>query len=168
MPRFTVRVSVDQAYRHAITAKLLRRWALVVLERLGLPDKAGVHIAITDDEKVRELNRVYRGLDEYTDVLSFAFTDLASPGPYYGDRPLASEDAAGFVVPSQEAYLLGEVIIALPYARRQADQAGHALQRELATLLVHGILHTLGYDHEREKDKRSMWDKTSELLELLA
>ena len=82
-----------------------------------------VTVAIVPDGRVRRLNRVYRRKDEPTDVLSF---------------------------PSGEAGCLGDVVIAAGVARRQARAAGHSLQTELRVLALHGLLHLLGYDHDRD------------------
>src|SRR5574338_1599751 len=92
-----------------------------------------------DDAVVRELNRTYRGADATTDVLSFAQGE--------GER---------FARPEGEARHLGDVVISLDTARRQAAEYGQDAQDEVAHLLVHGVLHLLGYDHEREDDERGM------------
>lgn len=80
-------------------------------------------VALAPDARVRALNRQYRGVPSATDVLSF---------------------------PAGEPGLLGDVVIALGVARRQAATAGHSLQTELRVLALHGLLHLLGYDHERD------------------
>lgn len=175
MNRSAVHVAVDPAYRRAVPAVLLRRWARAALQYLGLAANTGLDIAITDDARVRELNRSYRGLGEATDVLSFPYQDQAVPAPYYGEAPPpATSPPTGragpqaFVVPPREATLLGEVVIAFPYAQRQAQIAGHSVQDEIKLLLVHGILHLLGYDHMEPEDERRMDEKTNELLARLA
>jgi probable rRNA maturation factor len=91
-------------------------------------------VAITSDERVRELNRRYRGANAATDVLSFPSD--ARGRPRHGGRPE-----------------LGEVVIAAGVARRQADAAGHGLQTEFRVLALHGLLHLLGYDHERDNGR---------------
>ncbi len=87
-------------------------------------------ILVTGDEEVREMNRQFLGIDEATDVLSFP------------------DEADDFVQGISEETLLGDIAIALPTATRQAEEAGHSLDAEVAHLLVHGILHLCGYDHE--------------------
>jgi len=104
-------------------------------------------LLITDDATVRELNRTYRGKDKTTDVLSFALE---------ADR---RGDAAGFVMPPGEIVHLGEVIVSYPKAAEQAAERNHAVEDELALLVVHGVLHLLGYDHDkpaREREMRSL------------
>ena len=133
-------------------ARWVRRRALTALARRALtaeaaPVPAQLSIAIIDDETVRELNRRYRGVDAPTDVLSF---DL--------------EDGDAFVAPPEGARQLGEIVISYPTAARQADEAGHAIDEELAHLLVHGVLHLLGYDHGSPKEARAMHEREEALL----
>jgi len=90
---------------------------------------AELAVALVSDRRMREFNRRWRGRDTSTDVLSFPGD--GAPGP---DGLLA----------------LGDVVISIPTAERQARDAGHGLDREIATLAVHGYLHLLGYDHERD------------------
>ena len=85
--------------------------------------RGSVTIAIVPDARVRALNRQYRRIDRPTDVLSF---------------------------PADERHHLGDIVIASGVARRQAFEAGHPLRTELRVLALHGLLHLLGYDHERD------------------
>lgn len=84
---------------------------------------------------MRRLNRVYRGKDRTTDVLAFPIRKVS---------PRVTRQASP-VTPR----LLGDIVISMPQAERQAAQAGHGLDREIAILVIHGLLHLLGYDHER-------------------
>jgi rRNA maturation RNase YbeY len=86
-------------------------------------------VLFAGDHVVRTLNRQYRGKDRTTDVLSFALRE----GPFANLQP----------------EFLGDIIISVPVAAKQAREAGHSLAREIELLLVHGLLHLLGYDHER-------------------
>ena len=108
-----------------------------------------VTITIVPDERIRELNRAHRGVDGVTDVLSF---------------PLVDADAAGFVLPPCEPTHLGDVVVALEQARRQAEEYAHSFERELAYLTAHGVLHLLGYDHEREDERATMRAREEEIL----
>lgn len=115
-----------------------------------------VSVVIADDQSVTELNRAHRGLNETTDVLSFS---NRHSGQYYGEgggREMAT-DETGFVLPPGYSADLGEVIVSYPQVRRQASEAGHTAQKELVVMLAHGILHLLGYDHERESDAAEMF-----------
>ena len=166
MPPTKVHVTVAPAFRRQMPARLLRAWAAQALALLGQPAAVGLDIAVTDDAHVRDLNRQYRGLDAETDVLSFPYQPEATPAEYYGETPPAAVNVEDFVVPAAEQ-LLGELVIAYPYGARQAEEAGHSAQDEMRLLLVHGILHLLGYDHMEPEDEKRMWDKTNEILEAL-
>jgi rRNA maturation RNase YbeY len=97
---------------------------------------------------MRSLNRRYRGLDRTTDVLSFSLR----------------EGKFSYIQPA----LLGDIVIAVPVAVRQAREQGHSLHREIERLLVHGLLHLLGYDHERDgKEAERMRRKEQRLLRVL-
>jgi len=90
---------------------------------------AEVHVLITGDDRIRELNRLYLDLDSPTDVLSFPDGDVLPSG----------------------LRLLGQIVISLDTARRQADAVGHSELRELQELALHGTLHLLGYDHTSDR-----------------
>ena len=116
-----------------------------------------VSVVIADDESVAELNLAHRGLNETTDVLSFS---NRHSGQYYGDETgrETATDGDEFALPPGYSADLGEVIISYPQVCRQAREAGHSAQKELAIMLAHGILHLLGYDHEREAEAAEMFD----------
>ena len=129
-----------------------------------------VSLLITDDATVRELNRQYRGLDETTDVLSFS----AEYGGHWegevirtsGGGPAAVQDervGITFPIPDDEPPPIGDIVVSLPYAARQAERQGVPLCRELALLLVHGALHLLGHDHYDDEEREEM-----QVLEQLA
>ena len=112
-----------------------RARAEAVLASAGVPD-AELSIALVDDEAIRALNDRYRGRPRPTDVLSFSLLE----GPHA----------------EQRGAMLGDVVIAVPYAAAQAEARGHGLDEELLRLLIHGVLHLLGFDHEREAEARAM------------
>jgi probable rRNA maturation factor len=105
-------------------------------------------LVITDDEGIRELNRDFLGRDTPTDVLAFA----------------AQEEAGTFVVAPEAGSYLGDVIISYPRAVAQAKELGHPAEQELDLLVVHGILHLLGYDHATEGEKAMMWSRQEAIL----
>lgn len=115
-----------------------------------------VSVVIANDESVAQLNHEHRGLDETTDVLSFS---NRHSGQYYGedDGIEKASDGSNFVLPPGHSDDLGEVIVSYPQVCRQAREAGHTAQKELAFMLAHGILHLLGYDHEREAEAAEMF-----------
>jgi probable rRNA maturation factor len=92
---------------------------------------------VTDDDTVRSLNREYRGVDEATDVLSFALTEVK-----------VEDGLLAFVMPPDGVLHLGEVVVSYPRAEKQASEHGCELNEELAWLVVHGVLHLVGYDHD--------------------
>lgn len=109
-------------------------------EVYGLADSDEVSVVFCDDAYIRQLNRDYRGQDKATDVLSFALDEGEEPDVHDG--------------PAQ--HLLGDIVISLDTAARQAEDYGHTLERELAYLAIHGMLHLLGYDHMDEADQQEM------------
>jgi probable rRNA maturation factor len=116
----------------------------MLLENLNLPD-AELSVLFIGARAMRTLNRQYRGKDSATDVLSFSLR----------------EGRFGRVQPN----MLGDIVIAVPVARQQAVDADLTLQQELERLLVHGLLHLVGYDHERgAADARIMRMKERSLL----
>ena len=110
---------------------LVRRCCNAVLTFEGFTEPAEISVTFVDDERIRELNRDYRNIDRSTDVLSFP---LGEDGVY--DKNLETG-----------ACLLGDIVISVETAIRQADEYGHSLQREIGFLTVHSMLHLLGYDH---------------------
>jgi probable rRNA maturation factor len=118
-----------------------------LLRSIGLHN-AELSILFVGDRAMRTLNRRYRGKDKTTDVLSFSMRE--------GTFPHIQPD------------VLGDIVIAVPTAARQAAEAGHALGREIEFLLVHGLLHLLGYDHERGGEARRMKRREIQLLKRLA
>jgi len=106
---------------------------------------------ITADERVHELNRQYRGVDAATDVLSFALDETKERFPGEPSAPR----------------LLGQVVVSYPRAESQAAEYGHSVEREVAFLTVHGILHLLGYDHQCPDDESRMLAQQDAVLNAL-
>jgi probable rRNA maturation factor len=121
------------------------RLSAVVSSLLPSSD-ARLTLHLVSDETIRALNRDHRGNDTHTDVLSF---------------PLSGAD---FVLPPGEPVHLGDVVVSFPRAVEQASAYGHSLDRELAYLVAHGVLHLLGYDHEEEADRVLMRRREEEAL----
>jgi probable rRNA maturation factor len=131
---------------HGIGRTAVRSWAERMLRALDL-DRAEVSILLTDDAAIRVLNRAYRGEDRPTDVLAFAMREGDGPGP---------ADAS----PTE---ILGDVVISVPTAARQAKRARRTLPAEIAMLLAHGLLHLLGFDHRTSRERRDMQTRTRAL-----
>lgn len=118
--------------RGRLKVRCIKSMLLELMDLWGLKDTE-VSVCLTDDETVRSLNKTYRGKDKPTDVLSFVYNE-----------------------PAGKYTLLGEIVISVDTAERQARDLGHSLEEEIKRLLVHGFVHLLGYDHERgeEEEKR--------------
>ena len=110
-----------------------------------------------DEEEIRRLNREQRAVDRVTDVLSFPSMEEIK-----GETLCCEEH--GDEVDEEGRLFLGSVIVCKKRAEEQAEEYGHSYLRELFYLAVHGILHCLGYDHEREEDKAEMRQKEEEIL----
>lgn len=135
----------DDALDDHFTARI----KTVLEEELSRVDHVGgeVNVIIADDRYLHELNRRYRHRDRPTDVLSFSFLDTSG------------EEREG-----DGEYAVGDIYISLDRAEDQAAEAGHSLDREVALLAIHGLLHLLGYDHEHEAEARLMENLEAELI----
>lgn len=109
-----------------------------------------VSVLLVDDEAIQELNALYRGMDCPTDVLSFAMNEDTAEG--------------GEFTSMEDDNILGDVVISLETAQRQAEEFGHSLEREIGFLAVHGVLHLLGYDHSGEADTPKMRAREEAIL----
>lgn len=107
-------------------------------------------VLLTSDERLRQLNRTFRGVDEPTDILSFPTRDL---------RPKVRGIA-------DEVYL-GDLAISLPYVQRHAAELHVTFERELALIVVHGALHLLGWDHATAAQEKAMWREQERLLAMV-
>lgn len=150
-----VDVHVFEQFENAVSVSHVTSIARRTLELEDLPRSCSLSVVIADDATVRDLNATYRGLDEVTDVLSFAF---GSEGEYYGEgEPVfRQDDDSGFVTPEMDTSGLGEVIVSYPETLRQAHREGRSAGDELAHLVAHGVLHLLGYDHMNDEDEAVM------------
>lgn len=148
-----------------VAAAELRRVARSVLRAEAVPSQVEVEIVLADETTVRDLNRLYRGRDEPTDVLSFASGPPSLP---WGEVRGEGEAAPAFIEPPEAPPSLGEVVICLPIAEAQARAAGLPVAGQVAHLLVHGLLHLSGHDHEAsEADASRMQAREDELLSAL-
>jgi probable rRNA maturation factor len=141
-----VLVSIVEPSASSVSEEWLERIARRVLEAEGVGD-AELSVAVTDDDTLRSLNREYAEEDAVTDVLSFS-----------------QREGEEFAAPPDGVPPLGEVIIAYPQAARQAKERNEAPEAEVARLLVHGILHLLGYDHAQPEEERRMRAREEELV----
>lgn len=120
--------------------------------------KCGLHVLLTDDAYIREINRVHRGIDRETDVLSFPTVHYPHGQTAHDAQRLLRKE----YTPDADACFLGDILISVPRAQAQATAFGHSLSRELGYLLAHGIFHLFGYDHvtaQQQKEMRQMEEK---------
>ena len=134
-------VTIESKYD--FPASLIEQAVKAALKHQKTSPEVNLSVVLTDNRRLRKLNRDYLGIDAPTDVLSF---------------PASESD------PETGAPYLGDILISVPYAARGAKQAGHSLEAELQLLVVHGVLHLLGYDHARPRAKARMWKVQRETL----
>lgn len=132
----SVKVIITDRQKHIKLQKgtrlLMRKACVATLKAEEFNDSAEVDITLVNDEMIREINREQRNIDASTDVLSFPLGE----GGVYDENPKTG------------AKMLGDIVISVEHALAQADTYGHGLEREIAFLTVHSMLHLLGYDHE--------------------
>jgi len=147
-----IEIFVEEKFRGGVDGGWVKKIVRQVLKAEGVAPPYEVSLVFTDSETVQRLNRDYRGVDEPTDVLAFYML------------PQKGTDSS-FALPPDGVTRLGEVIISYPQAVAQAKEQGHSPERELALLVIHGILHLLSYDHEEPEEESKMRERERELLE---
>ncbi len=134
-------------------------WLQGIMEKTllaeNVPSTIEISLVVSGQEQIQALNRDYRGKDQPTDVLSFAMQENKE-----------GEDQS-FIGPPDGLLHLGEVIISYPQAVLQAGERGHSVKKEMAALIVHGLLHILGYDHEKAAMEPAMTAREKAILNLL-
>ncbi len=153
-PRVKVNVLVDKEFKRLLTSSWLRNVAGQVLIEENAKSMVEVGLVITGQDKIRELNRRYLDEDRPTDVLSFPMLE-------------AKFDEDCFVSPPDGTLRIGEVIISYPQAKKQAREHGHRVKKEVAILIIHGVLHLLGYDHDTIPHKREMRKREKDILQVI-
>jgi len=129
-----------------IIAAWLERAAVEVLLQSEVSQDAELSLVLSDDKRLHDLNREFLDIDAPTDVLSFPSDEID---------------------PESSAPYLGDVIISYQRATVQAQSSGHDVKDELELLVVHGVLHLLGYDHVELDQKQAMWSVQAEILQKL-
>ncbi len=131
-----VNLHVSDKFQDSVDTTALEKAALVTLAIQNIREDVNLSVVIEDEQQLQALNHEFLGVDSPTDVLSFFEDEL---DPETGQR------------------YLGEVIISYPQAEKQGVTAGHSTRSELDLLVVHGVLHLLGYDHSTDEEKEKMW-----------
>jgi len=139
--------SIDQSLQQLVSTILSHAAA-----EEGLTGQTEVSVTFMSDAAIREINAQYRGMDKSTDVISFALEEITE-----GEVVIISEQDMPTV--------LGDILISVETAERQAKDYGHDLNREICFLALHGFLHLLGYDHETEGDEMKMFGRQKEILD---
>jgi probable rRNA maturation factor len=151
MSPHTVEVHVDEQFQARVQPDLLHRAALATLAHQQVEEPYELAVVLTDDAALHKLNLRHRGVDAPTDVLAFADEAVEADVPFVG-------------APGEPCYL-GDVVISFHRADAQAAEAGHDTQAELQLLVVHGVLHLLGYDDVTEEQRARMWAVQAEILQ---
>jgi probable rRNA maturation factor len=151
-----VEIQIDEEYTSLVDGENLRAAALATLAASGVDD-AELTLVVTSDAAVQALNRDYRGVDAPTDVLSFAAQE-GQEGEYAPELALPPELAA-----EMDRYL-GDIIIAYPYTMQQAAHFDSTPAAELRLMVVHGVLHLLGADHDTPEAEAEMWARQDAVL----
>ncbi len=150
-----INVIIDGDFEDCPEAGWLRGVVEQVLMAQRVISDAELGLVITNQERVQELNRSYRGQDKPTDVLAFYMTSAAEK---------TGAESPSFVTPPDGMLHLGEVIISYPQVVIQAQEHRHSLKKEIAILIIHGVLHLLGYDHAKPESERQMKIREAEIL----
>lgn len=125
---------------------------ITAMKLMKVEKNSEVSLLLTDDKEIRNLNKSYRNIDSPTDVLSFSMNENKSNQLFPGDI---------------DEYLLGDIVISIETAEKQAKNLDHSLDFELTTLLIHGLLHLIGFDHIKEKDFQRMKEEENRITALL-
>ena len=143
--------------------ELLKEIVSQVLEFMKFPYEVEVSVLITDKGTIRVINQQQREIDRETDVLSFPMCEFDHPGNFTSKR---FEDSISVSMETEEV-LLGDIVLCQDVIRNQAKEYGHSEKREFAFLVVHSLLHLMGYDHMEEDERIQMEQKQREIMEYL-
>ncbi|MBA7576695.1 Endoribonuclease YbeY [subsurface metagenome] len=147
-----INVLIDEGLEGYLEVSWLQSVAEQVLVAQDADSKVELGLVIANQERVQQLNRSYLGKDEPTDVLAFSA------------REEIDAELPPFVQPPDGVLHLGEVIISYPQAVIQAKEHRHSVEREIAILIIHGVLHLLGYEHDKPELDRQMKTREKEIL----
>jgi probable rRNA maturation factor len=150
-----INVLIEEGIENTPDPEWMQKVVEAVLVSDNAPPDVEISLVITGQERIQELNREYRGKDQPTDVLSFAMSEEKEG------------EAEAFIGPPDGLIHLGEVIISYPQAVLQAAESQHSIKKEMAALIVHGVLHIQGYDHEKPELEPAMKAREMQLTQLL-
>lgn len=138
-----ININILNSFESEVDPSLLEKAAQTTLKYHIDTITSSLSLVLSDDDHLLQLNQQFKDIDSPTDVLSFQ-----------GD----------YIDPDSKTHYLGDVVISFTRAEAQATNAGHSVESELQLLVVHGILHLLGYDHVEDHDKARMWSAQSDIL----
>ena len=153
VPSRSIDVQVFPPYSRRLSKAWLRDVVELALDVRDEESPLYISLVVADDETVHDLNRDFRGLDEPTDVLAFPLWESRCEEDYAASGGNGSLDG----LPPEAGAPVGEVVISYPQAARQARESRKPIRAEMALLVVHGVLHLLGYDHADDCEKQRMW-----------
>jgi len=154
MLKIQLSIRVEKPFAGLVSRQWLRQAVKLTLVHTGISSPVELGLVIAGDDTVHELNRDYRNVDRTTDVIAFSLSE----------RGL---DNQPFITPPDNVIHLGEVVVSYPQAKRQAHEQRHSLERELALLVAHGVLHLLGYDHELPEQAEKMRAMEARVLDAI-
>jgi probable rRNA maturation factor len=143
-----IQVLIRPPFSRLTSARRIERIVHAVLSAEKVSAEAVLSVVITDNDEIQRLNRDFRGIDAPTDVLSFGQDSI---------------DEVFVVAPDEPPYL-GDVVISFPQAETQAAENGCSTEQELRLLVVHGVLHLMGYDHATPEEEAQMWERQDAIL----
>jgi probable rRNA maturation factor len=150
-------MEINVLTEEGIEVEIPAEWIQAVMEKAltaeNVPPNVEISLVLTGQERIQELNREYRGKDSPTDVLSFSMSEQKE-----------EEEPTAFIGPPDGLVHLGEIIISYPQAVKQAGEHNHSTKKEMAILIVHGVLHILGYDHEKPEMEPAMIAREKAIL----
>lgn len=135
--------------------RLLKKTVFMCLQDEDINLGCEINILITDDTSIRQINRQFRNIDRSTDVLSFPIVHMKNGKILFEEEDFDMDEGL---------LLLGDIVISMETAQKQAGQYDHPLERELAFLVSHGVFHLLGYDHMEKDEETVMLSKQEEVL----
>ncbi len=153
LAQMEINILIDEGLEGCPEVSWLESVVEKVLVAQSADSRVELGLVIVGQERMRQLNLNYLGKDEPTDVLAFSMLPEQPGG-----------DLAPFVAPPDGIMHLGEVIISHPQAVIQAEEHQHSVKREIAILIIHGVLHLLGYEHDKPELEREMRAREAEIL----
>jgi len=128
------------------------------IEEENYPQNVEVSISLVDNEQIRKLNSEFRNIDKHTDVLSFPMINFKE------NCSLDDIDIKDCINIDTKEIVLGDIIISVEQAKKQAEEFNHSLKREIAFLTAHSMFHLMGYDHMQTQEEKIMIEKQKKVL----